>query len=190
MRPVACFDNPPETEYSGSVSRVRLFVMLATGALGLVAIPPAAEGSALRCLGRDATIVGTKQADLLIGTPDRDVIVGLGGNDTILGRGRHDRICGGDGSDRIEGGGRLDWLAGQGGSDTLLGGAGADTLRGGTEADTMEGGRDFIDVPGSFTLSPVHSRASFDAAGARTRGIGAGDDREFGGEGRDRHVAR
>jgi uncharacterized delta-60 repeat protein len=57
-----------------------------------------------RCLGRRATIVGTRRRDVLVGTPHRDVIVGLGGNDTIHGRGGNDLICGGPGKDFILGG--------------------------------------------------------------------------------------
>lgn len=57
-----------------------------------------------RCFGHPATIVGTRQRDVLVGTPHRDVIAGLGGNDKIRGRGGNDLICGGSGSDVILGG--------------------------------------------------------------------------------------
>lgn len=57
-----------------------------------------------RCLGRPATIVGTRRRDVLVGTPRRDVIAGLGGDDKIRGRGGNDLICGGSGRDLILGG--------------------------------------------------------------------------------------
>jgi len=57
-----------------------------------------------RCLGRRATIVGTRGPDKLVGTRRRDVIAGLGGKDTIRGLGGADLICGGKGRDKILGG--------------------------------------------------------------------------------------
>jgi Ca2+-binding RTX toxin-like protein len=180
------FDNFPLTEYSGSVRGVRLLIVSTLCSLVVVAVPWAAESSVPRCLGRDATMVGTKRADLLIGTPGNDVIVGLGGDDRIVGRAGDDRICGGDGSDHIDGGGRHDALAGEGGSDILFGGRGDDLLRGGPGADTMNGerGRDFIDYP-AVTLSGSDTLASLEAAGPQSPRVGAGDDREIGGEGGD-----
>lgn len=60
--------------------------------------------SRARCLSRRATIVGTRNGDVLVGTPHRDVIAGLGGADTIEGKGGDDLICGGRGSDMLLGG--------------------------------------------------------------------------------------
>jgi uncharacterized delta-60 repeat protein len=57
-----------------------------------------------RCLGRRATVVGTRKADELTGTPRRDVIAALGGNDEVRGLGGSDLICGGRGRDRLLGG--------------------------------------------------------------------------------------
>jgi hypothetical protein len=57
-----------------------------------------------RCLGRRATIIGTRGQDVLVGTRRRDVIVGLGGSDKIRGRGGNDLICGGGGKDSVVGG--------------------------------------------------------------------------------------
>ncbi len=45
------------------------------------------------CLGKPATIVGTKAAETIHGTAGADVIVGGGGNDHIYGMGGADRIC-------------------------------------------------------------------------------------------------
>jgi uncharacterized delta-60 repeat protein len=60
--------------------------------------------SGVRCMGRKATIVGTRSGEVLKGTGHRDVIAGLAGNDRIKGRGGNDLICGGPGHDRIDGG--------------------------------------------------------------------------------------
>jgi uncharacterized delta-60 repeat protein len=60
--------------------------------------------SGAHCLGRRATIVGTRRGDVLIGTPHRDVIAALGGSDRVRGRGGNDLICGGRGKDRLNGG--------------------------------------------------------------------------------------
>jgi uncharacterized delta-60 repeat protein len=64
--------------------------------------------SSARCLGKRATIVGTRRRDILQGTPHRDVIAALGGTDTVRGRGGSDLICGGDGGDSLLGGPGLD----------------------------------------------------------------------------------
>jgi uncharacterized delta-60 repeat protein len=61
-------------------------------------------GSRIRCLGRRATIVGTRNADELQGTPRRDVIAALGGRDKVRGLGGADLICGGPGKDSLGGG--------------------------------------------------------------------------------------
>lgn len=60
--------------------------------------------SGARCLGRRATVVGTRGKDVLVGTRHDDVIVGLGGQDRIHGRGGDDLLCGGRGRDGIVGG--------------------------------------------------------------------------------------
>lgn len=57
-----------------------------------------------RCLGHNATIVGTRRADKLIGTKHRDVIAALGGKDEVRGLGGADVICGGKGHDKLLGG--------------------------------------------------------------------------------------
>lgn len=60
-----------------------------------------AGNSGARCLGRRATIVGTRGRDHLKGTPRRDVIAALAGRDRVRGLGGNDLICGGRGRDRI-----------------------------------------------------------------------------------------
>jgi uncharacterized delta-60 repeat protein len=76
--------------------------------------------SGARCLGRRATIVGTRNADRLIGTPRRDVIAALAGNDVVRGSGGNDLICGGRGNDRLIGGSD---------KDRFLGGTGRNQVR-------------------------------------------------------------
>jgi hypothetical protein len=96
------------------------------------------------CAGRAATIVGTRNNDLLVGTPGDDVIVGLGGNDTIKGRGGKDVICGGPGKDKLLGNAGRDLLYGGGGRDVIRGGSGRDRLygQGGNDRLFGQGGSD------------------------------------------------
>jgi Ca2+-binding RTX toxin-like protein len=92
----------------------------------LLLIVPATGGAtenaagATRCLGEEATIVGSPRPDTIEGTPGRDVIVGKGGRDEIRGRGGDDLICGTDGDDVLRGGGGLDGLDGGRGDDKLM----------------------------------------------------------------------
>jgi uncharacterized delta-60 repeat protein len=69
---------------------------------GLIALRGGTDRS--RCLGKKATIVGTRGRDELIGTPRRDVIAALAGADEVRGLSGADRICGGKGRDRLLGG--------------------------------------------------------------------------------------
>src|SRR5918996_5703432 len=107
------------------------------------------ERGAPECLGREATIVGTRGDDRIEGTRGADVIVARGGDDRIeadrgddvicAGRG-DDRVEGDDGDDAIDGGRGDDRLDGGDGEDTLSGGSGDDRLDGGDEGDTLDGG--------------------------------------------------
>jgi uncharacterized delta-60 repeat protein len=58
-------------------------------------------GSSIQCLGRPATIVGTRRGETLTGTRRRDVIAALGGADAVRGMRGDDVICGGRGRDTI-----------------------------------------------------------------------------------------
>lgn len=60
--------------------------------------------SEVRCLGKRATIVGTRGVDEIAGTQGRDVIAALGGADEVRALGGKDLICGGKGKDRLLGG--------------------------------------------------------------------------------------
>ena len=64
----------------------------------------AGGASKARCLGRRATIVGTRGRDDIVGTAGRDVIAALAGADRVRGLGSEDRICGGKGRDKLFGG--------------------------------------------------------------------------------------
>lgn len=76
------------------------------------------------CLGRTATVVGTRGADTLVGTGGADVIAGLGGGDVIRGLGGDDVMCGGSGNDQLRGGLGDDRLRGGPGTDACLQGKG------------------------------------------------------------------
>ncbi len=82
------------------------------------------------CHGVRATIVGTRDHDVIVGTSHRDVIVAGRGDDVVYGRGGNDLICGGPGADRLEGGPGADRLEGGPGADRLEGGRGRDHLFG------------------------------------------------------------
>jgi uncharacterized delta-60 repeat protein len=69
---------------------------------GLIALRGSTDRS--RCLGKRATIVGTRGRDRLTGTPRKDVIAALGGADEVRGLSGPDLICGGKGRDRLFGG--------------------------------------------------------------------------------------
>lgn len=69
---------------------------------GLIALRGGTDRS--RCLGKKATIVGTRGPDELAGTPRRDVIAALGGKDIVRGFAGKDLICGGKGRDQLFGG--------------------------------------------------------------------------------------
>jgi Ca2+-binding RTX toxin-like protein len=68
------------------MSRSRLAAMLVAGVIGFSgwAVPAHA---ALKCFGREATILGGEGDDTLTGTPGPDVIVSRGGRDTITAKG-------------------------------------------------------------------------------------------------------
>jgi Ca2+-binding RTX toxin-like protein len=113
-------------------STVLVGAFLAAGAVSASAAAP-------KCFGKKATIVGTKQADVLKGTAKADVIVGLGGNDKIQGLGGKDRICGGSGNDKLYGGPGYDLIWGDVGNDQLFNQGGYDDLWGNAGNDTYDG---------------------------------------------------
>lgn len=94
--------------------------------------------AAVRCGGKDSTIVGTPGDDTIQGTPGADVISGLEGDDRIGGGAGNDVICGGDGDDRLSGGAGKDRLFGQKGEDSLNGGKQRDRCSGGPQKDRIK----------------------------------------------------
>ena len=156
------------------------------------------ERGAPECLGREATIVGTRGDDRIEGTRGADVIVARGGDDRIegdrgddvicAGRGDDriegddgddeidagrgdDRVDGGEGDDRVDGGRGDDRLEGDDGDDSLSGGRGDDRLDGGDGEDTLDGG------PGDDHLDGGDDDDTLIG--------GPGDDHLDGGSGRD-----
>jgi uncharacterized protein len=140
------------------------------------------ERGAPQCLGREATIVGTRGDDRIEGTRGADVIVARGGDDRIEADRGDDVICAGRGDDRVEGddgddeidaGRGDDRVDGDDGDDRLSGGRGDDHLDGGDDDDTLSGGR------GDDHLDGGDGRDDLDG--------GPGDDHEGdgGGDGRD-----
>jgi hypothetical protein len=126
------------------------------------------------CRGVPATIVGTKNDDLLTGTAARDVIFAGRGNDTIDGLGGNDLICGGFGEDVI--------FAGAG-NDVVFSGPGHDRVRGGDGADMINGGHGHDDIEGNKGADVVRGFTGRDYVKG-----GLGNDEVFGGAGNDRLV--
>lgn len=92
------------------------------------------------CLGRSATIVGTRGDDRIDGTPQDDVIVGRGGRDVIFAAAGDDLVCGDDGSDVIDAGAGDDRASGATGPDFITGVDGDDEIRGGSGEDVLNFG--------------------------------------------------
>ncbi len=130
--------NPIEAG-GGRQRRWPAFTAIALLAIGLAASPAHAAGGS-KCLGLDATIVGTNGDDVIIGTSGDDVINAGKGNDTIHGNGGNDVLCGGKGTDAIFGGPGDDLIKGGPSPDYLFGNAGDDQLFGNGGNDIIDGG--------------------------------------------------
>ena len=143
-----------------------------------------------QCAGRDYTILGTLDADVINGTRRADVIVTLDGDDTVRGLGGRDTVCGGTGNDDLRGGNGRDALFGGTGNDDLRGGNGRDALFGGTGNDDLRGGngRDALfGGTGNDDLRGGNGRdALFGGTGNDDLRGGNGRDALVGGPGRDR----
>lgn len=114
-----------------------------------LAVPAASPPT---CFGRQATIVGTEDAEVIVGTVGPDVIVGGGGRDVIRGLAGRDYLCRGHIGDPlhdpvIRGGRGDDHLHGTVGA--LWGGPGDDMLV--TRGGAMAGGQ------GDDTLLAPHA---------------------------------
>lgn len=125
---------------------------------------PFCQGQRATVFSNEATIVGTKGADVIVGGRGPNVIAGGGGNDLICGgRGRdvlhgdrgndtlngkrgNDLLRGGRGSDEADGGSDRDEVFGDSGNDTLGGGRGSgDEVDGGAGDDEVSGGPGSLD---------------------------------------------
>ena len=151
------------------MARHRLTVPILLGCLLLTASMPSASAAKPKCLGVEATHVGTKGKDTLRGTPGDDVFVGRGGADKIIGRGGNDLVCAGGGNDLVKGGAGDDSVVGQGGNDVIYLGAGADAVHAGAGNDVVYGadGDDyFFPSPGDDKISGGPGFDQFDANGA------------------------
>jgi Ca2+-binding RTX toxin-like protein len=117
------------------------------GSAGVLASP--------ECFGREATIVGTKDDDVLVGTNGTDVIHGRGGDDLIRGLAGRDYICLGirrpnRHNDSV--------LRGNRGNDHLRGSGGR--LNGGLGDDVVKGFRaDVFGGDGNDSLAAAESLA-------------------------------
>lgn len=136
-------------------------VVITVSALGMLLHSSPAVLAQARCLGREATIVGTKGDDKIRGTSGNDVIVGNGGEDVIRGLGGRDRICA-EGRSRISGGANDDKLRLRG-DGMVRGGAGRDIIAGGGR---LFGGSGDDRIEARMDLGPLTSLLSG----------GAGDD--------------
>ena len=84
-----------------TIRTLRLLPILAV--LGGLLAATAEPADAARCLGKRATIVGSRTANHIEGTDRKDVIVARGGNNVIDGHKGGDIVCGGPGNDRVLG---------------------------------------------------------------------------------------
>lgn len=100
------------------------------------------NGDQIAPLTPAASLIGTKNDDILEGTALRDVIAGRDGNDTIIGFLGDDFLEGQNGNDILFSGQGSDLLIGSSGFDTLFGDIGIDTVYGGTESDVIFGNND------------------------------------------------
>lgn len=129
-------DNPPT-----GLARDRNVELLARDArIAPLPAPGEPTPAALRCAGKDATIIGTTGNDVIEGTDGADVIVTGPGKDKVKAGGGKDLVCGGDDRDKLTGGGAKDLLKGSQGNDRLDGGGGNDRPTGGPGNDRVDGG--------------------------------------------------
>ncbi|MGS1011820.1 calcium-binding protein [Achromobacter anxifer] len=106
--------------------------------------------------GRDDTLYGDYDYNIIDGKDGNDKLYGFGGDDVLIGGYGNDTLYGGDGNDLLVGDNTVD---GRGGNDTLYGGEGNDRLYGGygndvyiytanTGMDTINDGRTAAEYPG------------------------------------------
>ena len=158
--------------------RTALIGLAALAATLLAPAPLGAQNTA-RCMGLEATIIGTPGDDSITGTQGPDVIFAAQGDDFISGLGGDDVICGGQGDDVVIGGDGFDILFGAQGDDKMFstGFGSSQRVHDGPDArDDTSGARMF----GGQGNDDMYGSNRWD----RMQG-GPGDDQLFGYEGRD-----
>ena len=149
--------------------------MSAPAAITIVVNPepePDPDPEPVFCRGREATIIGSPDDDVILGTDGDDVIVGTDGDDVIRAGAGDDLVCAGAGDDSVFGGTGADELWGGTGADTIRGNKGADTIRGGAGADDIRGGTGADDIRGDKGADTLLGGAGADDI----RGGSGGDD--------------
>ena len=90
-------------------------------------------------LGREDTVTGSSDAELILGNAGDDRIFGNDGNDSLYGGKGDDSLLGENGDDLLKGEVDNDTLIGLADDDILRGGKGNDALFGGLGNDTLNG---------------------------------------------------
>lgn len=130
--------------------------------------------------GKNTTITGSEEGDIINSGSGNSIIYGLGGNDIINGGSGNDKIYGGDGDDIINGAAGNDTLYGSNGRDIINGGSGKDTLYGGAGDDILNG-----DAGDDILFGDEGNDILNGGSGKDTLYGGAGDDILAGGTGND-----
>jgi Ca2+-binding RTX toxin-like protein len=139
------------------------FALVSALTLLVAGWPGSASAAApTRCLGLQASMVGTQGNDRIVGTPGNDVIAAGEGDDHIDARRGNDVVCAGTGADEVHGGGGADVLHGESGEDQLFGEGDADDLVGGRNADLLVAGDGADALFGGEAADVLRAGAGFD----------------------------
>jgi Ca2+-binding RTX toxin-like protein len=123
--------------HSVAATAVDTFTRYSVDDVSLIgADPPPGAAPNPTCAGRDATVIGTADTEILRGTPNADVIFAGDGDDVVRAGAGNDVVCGGGGNDELKGSSGKDRLLGETGRDKLNGGGGrGDRCDGGPSRD-------------------------------------------------------
>ncbi len=124
---------------------------------------PVSAAAPTRCLGLQASIIGTPGHDRIEGTPGDDVIAAGGGDDHVDAPRGDDVVCAGAGADEVHGGLGADVLHGERGKDELFAGGDADDLVGGRGVDLLVGGDAADALFGGGGADILRAGAGFDS---------------------------